>query len=610
MGLKHRKGNVLILIIVIIVVGTAIALSFFDVFGNRGTFLKGTTVNGVDVSHMTAAEAKKTIEKVVDQYQLTVIFEDGKETYSAKDLGLTLQTGSKLKKLIQEQSDAAGDGSVAMKPDLKLTAKDLIVCEADDLDQQVKKLPELTSRREKKSKNACLHYDADRGKFTIEPETVGGTIQASDLVNAIEKKAGMLQEKLNAATYGLYDGKAVRTKNSAKMKSALAKAKQKLNLSLTYTYDVKRADIHGKEEIGRALLSKWLYVDQDGVTASINGDRLQEYVTKMYHTYSVKNTGTSKFVTSIGTYVDVNVPAADETVDTNELYNDIVRCVNKGHSGKRKAPYASTSAGIKGTTDLGGTYVEVDLNHQHLYLYVDGKRIAEGNICSGCVADAAATPDGLYTIKSKDHDRYLRGNGYCDWVNYFMPFNGDIGLHDSTWRSKKEYGGHVYLDEGSHGCINLPLKLAKKIDQNVKVGTYVILYGGAPNPTKSVQSIYGTTYYTKRRGAGSFTLGAYTTGDGNLSYSSSDSNVVTVNRYGTVTVVGTGTATITVTASRTAQYARGTKMITVNVIGASSSTQTGNQNPAQTNKQTAVGNRSKNGSGSGQSKTDPSSKKE
>lgn len=610
MGLKHRKANVLILIIVIIVVGTAIVLNVFDVFGNRGTFLEGTTVNGVDVSHMTAREAKETIEKVVNQYQLTVIFADGKKTYSAKDLGLTLHTGSKLKKLIQEQSSAAGDGSVSTKPDLKFTARDLIVCEADDLEQQVKKLPELTSRKEKQSKNARLQYDADEGKFTIAAETVGGTIKASDLVKAIEKKAVVLQKKLNVATYGLYNGKVVRTKNSAKMKSALAKAKQKLSLSLTYTYNVKRAHIHGKEKIDRDLLSKWLYVDKDGVTVSINGDRLQEYVTKMYNTYSVKNSGTSKFVTSIGTYVDVNVPAADETVDTDALYNDIVRCVNKRYSGKRKAPYASTSAGVKGTTDLGGTYVEIDLDHQHLYLYVNGKRIAEGDICSGCVADAAATPDGLYTIKSKDHDRYLRGDGYCDWVNYFMPFNGGIGLHDATWRSKEDFGGDVYLDEGSHGCINMPLKLAKKIDKNVKVGTYVILYGGVPNPSKSVQPVYGTTYYTKRMGSGSFILDAYTTGDGKLSYSSSDSNVVKVNRYGTVTVVGAGTATITATASRTDQYARGTKLITVTVTGSASSTQTEKQNATQSSEKTTSGNRSKSSSQSDQSEADTSTTKD
>lgn len=118
----------------------------------------------------------------------------------------------------------------------------------------------------------------------------------------------------------------------------------------------------------------------------------------------------------------------------------------KAPTGQRKAPYRQTRTGEQGTTDLGGTYVEVDLDKQHLYLYVNGKKKAEGDICSGSVADGCATPAGLYTIKTKDYDRYLVGVGYKDWVHYFMPFNGGIGLHDSTWREADEYGGDVYLE--------------------------------------------------------------------------------------------------------------------------------------------------------------------
>ncbi len=571
MELKHKKTGVLIIIILVSIVGAVAALDYFNFFGNRGTFLDGTTVNGVDVSGMTAKESKETLQKAVDQYRLVVKFADGKETYSAEELGLTLHAGNKLKKLIQEQNGTVGGGSTSTEPELELTEKDLIVCEAEELKQKVDALPELTSRKEAKSENACLKYDADKAKFTIAAETVGGTIKAADLLDAIEYKSEMLQPELNTVTYGLYDGKTVRTKNSAEMKKALSAAKAKLDVSITYTYDVERADIHAEEDIDKDLVSRWLYVDKDGVTTSINGDRLQDYVEEMHQTYSVKNAGTSQFVTSIGTYVEVNAPAADETLDTDALYKDIKRCVEHCYSGKRKAPYGTTSSGVAGTTNLGGTYVEVDLDHQHLYLYVDGKRIAEGDICSGSVANAAATPEGLYTIKSKDHDRYLRGEGYCDWVSCFMPFNGGIGLHDATWRTTEDYGGEVYLEEGSHGCINMPVALAQTIDEHVEVGTYVILYGGVPNPSYTAQPIYGSSYYTKETGSGSFTLDAYTTGDGTLSYSSSDNNVVTVNEYGTATVVGAGTATITVTASRTNAYARGTKDITVTVTEAAQS---------------------------------------
>lgn len=571
MELKQKRTGVLIVTILAIVVLTAIALFYlFDVFGNRGTFQKGTVINGVDVSGLTAKEAEEALQGAVDRYELTVTFAGGEEeTYSAKALGLTVDGGGKLKEMMraQKETGAVVSGSASTETPLELTAEDLLHCEPETLEGLVNDLPELTACADRVSRDACLYYDADNEAFAIEPETVGGTIAAADLVQAIADAASGLCPELDAVSSGLYGGKAVRTAASEEMQSARKKAQSKLNLTLTYTYDVESENIHGEEVIDRDLLSEWLYVEKDGVTVAVNGERLQEYVERMEGRYSVKTVGPAQFVTSIGTYVPVNAVAADKVVDADALYKDIEDCVNRGYSGTRRAPYGATKTGVAGTTNLGGTYVEIDLDHQHLYLYVDGKQIAEGDICSGSVADACATPEGLYTIKSKDHDRYLRGEGYCDWVSYFMPFNGGIGLHDSTWRSAEEYGGQVYLDEGSHGCINMPLELAKTVDENVEVGTYVILYGGQPNPERGAQVLYGTSHYTKSVDSGGFALNAYTTGDGALSYTSSDSNVVTVNKNGWVTVTGPGTATITVTASRTANYARGTKEITVVVNG-------------------------------------------
>lgn len=568
MRLKHKRIVVTILILLVVTAGWMAALHFFDVdiLESNGTFLKGTTLNGVNVSNLTAKETEEVLQKKLDSYQLTVEFADEQETYTAKELGMRLNVGNTLKELIREQNNAVGAGSASADPEFELTAKTLFECEDKQVAALTEQLPELTERAGKDRENARLEYDEEEEKFTIESEKIGGTIQASDLTKAIERTAEALKPKLNAAAYGLYDGKKIRTANSAKMRSALKKANRKLSLSLTYTYDVERAKIHGEEKIDQEKLSQWLQVEENGVTVSLDQGQLQEYVTEMKQTYSVQSASTSQFVTSIGTYVPVNAPAADETVDTDALYRDIVKCVKHLYDGKRKAPYGSTSAEVSGTTDLGGTYVEIDLDHQHLYLYVDGKRVTEGDICSGCVADNAATPEGLYTIKSKDYDRYLRGDGYSDWVSYFMPFNGDIGLHDSTWRSADDYGGDVYLEEGSHGCINMPLSLAKSIDDYVEVGTYVILYGGEQNSSRLQQTVNGTNTYTKQAASGSFSLDAVTTGNGALTYTSSNTDVVTVNQYGTVTVVGQGTATITVTAARTDTYASATKLVTITVV--------------------------------------------
>ena len=91
------------------------------------------------------------------------------------------------------------------------------------------------------------------------------------------------------------------------------------------------------------------------------------------------------------------------------------------------------------------------------------------------------TPAGIFQLVSKTSPKTLRGpkkaDGSYEWesdVTYWMPFNGGIGLHDATWRSS--FGGTIYKNSGSHGCVNLPFDVAKKIYNNIEVGTPIIVY--------------------------------------------------------------------------------------------------------------------------------------
>lgn len=65
-------------------------------------------------------------------------------------------------------------------------------------------------------------------------------------------------------------------------------------------------------------------------------------------------------------------------------------------------------------------------------------------------------------------DTYLVGPTWNDHVEYWMPFDDQIGLHDSSWRT--EYGGDIYLTDGSHGCVNTPLDAIATIYNNITVG--------------------------------------------------------------------------------------------------------------------------------------------
>ncbi len=93
---------------------------------------------------------------------------------------------------------------------------------------------------------------------------------------------------------------------------------------------------------------------------------------------------------------------------------------------------------------------------------------------SGNADSKHATPPGIYSLTYKEKNATLRGENYAAPVSYWMPFNGDIGIHDATWRSK--FGGQIYITDGSHGCINTPYDVASKIFEYITQGTPVICY--------------------------------------------------------------------------------------------------------------------------------------
>ena len=65
------------------------------------------------------------------------------------------------------------------------------------------------------------------------------------------------------------------------------------------------------------------------------------------------------------------------------------------------------------------------------------------------------------------------GSRYNAYVNYWMPFNGGVGFHDATWRSLGEFNKTTYVNNGSHGCVNMKKEDAQVLYTNTKVNTAV-----------------------------------------------------------------------------------------------------------------------------------------
>lgn len=148
---------------------------------------------------------------------------------------------------------------------------------------------------------------------------------------------------------------------------------------------------------------------------------------------------------------------------TNEAYEALVAASNAA---------AANESVIASIPDK--TYIDVNLTTQTLVYYIGGTPTLVTDIVTGNTNRGHGTPQGLYHIYNKQRGRTLRGEGYEAYVNYWMPFVGNYGLHDATWRSS--FGGTIYQRNGSHGCVNMPKSMAATLFETAAVGTPVFVH--------------------------------------------------------------------------------------------------------------------------------------
>ena len=161
------------------------------------------------------------------------------------------------------------------------------------------------------------------------------------------------------------------------------------------------------------------------------------------------------------------------------------------------------------------------------------------------ITDKGLNPDFEKAVEDCDLD------GYDDHTGNPVPWIGfDSTKGDSIpaeWDGHTIYGSKKAYEDAhkSNVTSNNP------VEQNAA--------------TDSPQTITAKSK-TVSKGTKSFNINAKTSGNGKLTYTSSNKKVITVNSAGKVTVKGYGKATITIKASATAQYNETYKKITITVV--------------------------------------------
>lgn len=431
-------------------------------------FVVGTIINGVPVSGMTTADAEAYIEGYFNGgYTLEIEDTEGvREAITDTSIGYTVDVTGDLEAILKEENDGGRVSGPGVEHRYTVDAE--LKYDEAALRALLENMAFV--------KNASPTSDAyitpyEEGKaFSIVPEVQGTEIDMDKLMAAVKDALNSQTRLLKVENLDCYKTIQV-TADNADLNQMCANLNRYKDINITYVFGDQQEILPGLEAV------KWI----DGVSGSaiqVNQQKVAEYVKYLadkYDTYGKPHT----FTSTSGRQVSVNGDYGWQINQAEEAVA-LTRMVQNGTNQTREPAYSRTAASRTGN-DFGTTYVEVDMGLQHIYMYENGTLIAEAPIVTGNVSRGWTTPEGLYTLYYKERDRVLRGPKRADGtysyespVSYWMPFNGGIGLHDANWRGK--FGGEIYKNNGSHGCINIPPKTAAVIFEHAYKGIPILCF--------------------------------------------------------------------------------------------------------------------------------------
>lgn len=461
---KNYTGLVLTCImtaIAVIYVGFAI---YFE-----SHFCFGTSIDGIAVGGSSVEKVEDAFRTEMKNYQLTVTArEDKNGTIAGSDIDMEPVFQGEIETLLNEQNGFSWLIRMFQKQEFEL--EKVVSYDEQKLNEAVSNLPCMKDQRTPVDATYA-NYTKENG-YALVPADYGTEVDAAKVKKAVSDAILVLDETVDLEQSDCYRKPAVGD-DDKDLLDLIDTLNQYVGVTITYDFG------DDKEVLDGTTISTWLSEGTDE-KVSVDEEEVLAFVktlAKKYNTaYSPK-----ELKTSYGTTVTVTGGFYGWRIDNSGEVEQILADLKAGKDVEREPVYLTT-ANSHGEHDYGDSYVEINLTNQHLFLYKDGKLVVESDFVSGNLAKGHDTPTGAFGLTYKTMNAVLRGPDYETPVTYWMPFNGDVGMHDATWRNK--FGGSIYKTGGSHGCINLPASAAKKIYETIDKGYAVLVYRmPGDNPT-------------------------------------------------------------------------------------------------------------------------------
>lgn len=447
-------GNIIIISASIVLIYLLVSIYFTN------HFFFNTVINGVDVSLKAYEDADDIIRNYIKNYKLQLIERNGKtEEITSKDIGMQYNGKNSIYKIYHLQNSFKWisplfKNQIYYEDDLYVYDNDYFKNKIDGLDCLNKDITE--------PQNVSFKYS--NGSYEMIKEVYGNKVKKDKLYKVIEMSILRGETKLNLDEKHCYENPKY-TLSSDKAPKTRDLLNKYIKTKITYIFGTEKEILDGN------IINKWLSVDEN-LEAVINEKAVLEYVkvlSKKYDTVGIAR----NFKTSTGKIVEVKGGLYGWKINRDAEKKALIESIKLGEV-LEKEPSYTQKAFARGKNEIGNTYVEINITRQHLWFYKDGRLITHGPVVTGNTNKGYDTVLGTYMLNYKQKGATLVGEDYEAEVTYWMPFYGNTGIHDATWRHS--FGGEIYKRRGTHGCVNTPFNLAKKIFENIEEGTPIICY--------------------------------------------------------------------------------------------------------------------------------------
>ena len=457
--MSSRK-KIMITLIIILLLLTA-GVYGYGVYYFTEHFLPGSMVNGFNCSYMTVSQSEELLTQKVGAYVLTIdTRNNGQESITAKQAGLSYDSDGSVDKLIRNQDRFTW--FLAFNQHRNYEVSSSIKYDEQKTEAAISELKCM--QQENMTEPSDAHIEEKDDKFVIVPEQEGTALKpektSQDIIDALV--TGRTPVDLEAD--GCYKEPKVYQSDETLTKNCDLINKL-TDVVITYDFD------DCTETVDRDMIKNWLTTDENGLY-TLDKKQIEAYISELAAKYDTVGTERT-FNTYDGREITVSGGNYGWQIDQKAELKELTELIKNGETQVREPVYSHEGL-VRKTNDIGYTYIDIDMKAQRMVFYKDGQLLVDTPVVTGCVRNGHSTPTGCFALDAMRAPAVLKGPGYASPVTYWMPFSGGVGIHDASWRS--QYGGQIYITNGSHGCVNTPKDKAAIIYNNISVGVPIVVY--------------------------------------------------------------------------------------------------------------------------------------